>query len=48
MGHGGDNACTESSWTAIFECIEIFYNRYRLHSTLGCRTPQETAAVLSP
>ncbi len=27
--------------TAIFEYIEVFYNRQRLHSTLGYRTPEE-------
>jgi putative transposase len=26
---------------AIFEYIEVFYNRQRLHSTLGYRTPAE-------
>ncbi|HYQ45469.1 MAG TPA: IS3 family transposase, partial [Polyangiaceae bacterium] len=27
--------------TAIFEYIEVFYNRQRLHSTLGYKTPHE-------
>jgi transposase InsO family protein len=27
---------------AVAEYIEVFYNRKRLHSTLGCRTPHET------
>uniref|UniRef100_UPI0012B67F64 IS3 family transposase n=1 Tax=Parafrankia discariae TaxID=365528 RepID=UPI0012B67F64 len=26
--------------TAIAEYIEVFYNRQRLHSTLGYRTPE--------
>ena len=31
----------EEARISIFEYIEIFYNRKRLHSTLGYRTPQE-------
>jgi putative transposase len=27
--------------TAIFDYIEVFYNRERLHSTLGYRSPAE-------
>jgi len=27
---------------AIFEYVEVFYNRQRLHSTLGYRTPHQT------
>ena len=27
---------------AIFEYIEVFYNRQRSHSTLGYKTPLET------
>ena len=29
---------------AVAEYIEIFYNRQRLHSHLGCRTPAEALA----
>lgn len=30
--------------TALFEYIEVFYNRQRLHSTLGYRSPEEFEA----
>ena len=26
---------------AIFEYIEVFYNKIRAHSTIGCRAPTE-------
>jgi transposase InsO family protein len=31
----------EEAKTAIFEYVEVFYNRERLHSTLGYRSPKE-------
>jgi putative transposase len=33
--------------TAIFDYIESFYNRVRLHSTLGQRAPEITRTELS-
>ena len=32
----------EEAKAAVFDYIEIFYNRQRLHSALGYRTPVET------
>ena len=31
----------QSARMAIFEYIEVFYNRQRIHQTLGYRTPLE-------
>ena len=27
--------------TAVFEYVELFYNRTRMHSALGCRSPAQ-------
>ena len=32
---------------ALFEYLEVFYNRQRLHSGLGYRTPAEARAAMS-
>jgi transposase InsO family protein len=34
----------EEAKAAVFEYVEIFYNRQRLHSALGYRTPAEARA----
>ena len=34
-------ASRQDAQTALFEYIEVFYNRQRLHQTLGYRTPQQ-------
>ncbi len=39
--HHRQFATREEAQTAIFEFIEVFYNRQRLHQTLGYRSPAE-------
>ena len=36
----------EEAKTAVFDYIEVFYNRQRLHSALGYRTPVEARASM--
>ena len=39
--HHADFATRDQARSAIFEYIELFYNRKRLHQSLGYRTPEE-------
>jgi transposase InsO family protein len=36
----------EEAKAAVFDYIEVFYNRQRLHSALGYRTPAEARASM--
>ena len=41
VGRGSDLPTREQARREIFEYIEVFYNRRRLHSYLGYLTPDE-------
>jgi putative transposase len=41
LEHHSDFATRDEARTAIFDYIECFYNRKRIHETLGYRTPEE-------
>jgi putative transposase len=36
----------EEAKAAVFDYIEVFYNRQRLHSAIGYRTPAEARAAM--
>ena len=40
-----DYATRQDAKTAIFEFIEVFYNRKRLHSALGYKSPEQFEAA---
>jgi transposase InsO family protein len=44
--HRGHFRTREAAKAAVFDYIEVFYNRQRLHSALGYRTPTEARASL--
>ena len=39
--HGEDYATREEAKASMFDCVEVFYNRVRRHSTLGYLAPVE-------
>ena len=41
LTHHESYATQEEARRSLFEYIEVFYNRQRLHSTLGYRSPTE-------
>ena len=43
--HGEDFATRADARAAVFEYLEVFYNRQRLHSALGYMTPEEFEAA---
>jgi putative transposase len=44
--YGNNFQTMKEAKTAVFEYIEIWYNRKRLHSSLGYRTPLEMEIFL--
>lgn len=46
--HDADFATHEQARTALFEYIEVFYNRQRRHSTLGYVSPVDFELAALP
>src|SRR5262249_18888496 len=46
--HGADFATRAKARAAIFECIEVFYNNQRRHSSLGYVSPAEYEQSATP
>jgi transposase InsO family protein len=44
LAHRGAFATRQRARSAIFEYIEVFYNRQRLHSALGYKSPEQFEA----
>ena len=40
-------ATRDAAWTALFEYMEVFYNRQRRHSALGYVSPEWFEAALN-
>jgi transposase InsO family protein len=43
----GEFASPEEARPALFDYIEVFYNRQRLHSALGCRSPVQFETAMN-
>ena len=46
--HDADFATHEQARTALFEYIEVFYNRQRRHSSLGYLSPRDYERASQP
>ena len=44
--HGARFRTREEAKAAVFDYVEVFYDRQRLHSALGYRTPAEARASM--
>ena len=44
--HGAQFRTRDEARAVVFDYVEVFYNRQRLHSALGYRTPAEARASM--